>query len=221
MLDFGAVIPKLPLLLVGVPLTVAITLGSFALGLVIALPLALARIGRVPVLGGLAVAWIEFFRTTPPLLHIVWAYYVLPVTFGIRLSDLTVVIGALAANTSAQMAEIFRAGIQAIPRGQSEAARVLGLGGWQRLHYVVLPQTLRLSLAPSCNTLVSLMKDSSLAAIIAVPELMNRGQILSSATFRPLEILTLVAFLYFILTYPIAIAAGVLERRSRAAYRTL
>ncbi len=130
-------------------------------------------------------------------------------------------IVALAANTSAQMAEIFRAGIQSIPRGQSEAATVLGLSPWQKLWYVVLPQAVRLIMAPSANTLVSLLKDSSLAAIIAVPELMNRGQLLSTDTFRPLEVLTLVAILYFILTYPFALAAAALERRSREAFRTL
>jgi polar amino acid transport system permease protein len=107
-----------------------------------------------------------------------------------------------------------------VPRGQSDAARVLGLSSWQRLWWVVLPQTLRLILAPSCNALVSLLKQSSLAAVIAVPEVMNRGWILSSETFRPIEVLTLVALIYFVLTWPLVLLAAALERQSSLAFRT-
>jgi polar amino acid transport system permease protein len=96
---------------------------------------------------------------------------------------------------------------------------VLGLNAWQRLFDVVLPQAVRLIMAPTANATVSLLKDSSLAALIAVPELMNRGQILSTQNFRPLEVLTLVAVLYFVLTWPLALLAGALERRSRVAFR--
>jgi polar amino acid transport system permease protein len=220
MLRLDAVIGDLPRLLLGVPLTLGITAVAFAAGTVAALPIALARIARLPVLGSLAVAWLEFFRTTPPLMHIVWAYYALPVIADIRLSAFTVIAGALACSTSAQMAEIFRAGLLAVPRGQSDAARVLGLSSWQRLWWVVLPQTLRLILAPSCNALVSLLKQSSLAAVIAVPEIMNRGWILSSETFRPIEVLTLVALIYFALTWPLVLLAAALERQSTLAFRT-
>lgn len=220
MFRLDAVIGDLPRLLLGVPLTLGITSAAFATGTVAALPIALARIANVPVLGSLAVAWLEFFRTTPPLMHIVWAYYALPVIADVRLSAFTVIAGALACSTSAQMAEIFRAGLLAVPRGQSDAARVLGLSSGQRLWWVVLPQTLRLILAPSCNTLVSLLKQSSLAAVIAIPEIMNRGWILASETFRPLEVLTLVALIYFVLTWPLVLLAAVLERRSSLAFRS-
>ena len=221
MFQFESVIPDIPFLLVGVPLTLGLTLAAFVLGTVVALPMAIVRIARPPVLTQVTTVWIEFFRTTPPLIHIFWPYYVFPVVFDIHLSAVTVVILALAANTSAQMAEIFRAGLQSVPKGQREAAAVLGLSPWHRLWDVILPQAVRLIMAPSANTAVSLLKDSSLAAIIAVPELMNRGQLLSTETFRPLEVLTLVAILYFILTYPLALGAAALERRSRAAFQTL
>ncbi|MGH6953685.1 MAG: amino acid ABC transporter permease [Alphaproteobacteria bacterium] len=221
MFKIEAILPELPYLLYGIPLTLAITAGAFGAGVVLSLPMALVRLNRTPVLNALTVGWIEFFRTTPPLVHIVWAYYVFPVLFDLRLSAVTVVIAALAANVSAQMAEVFRAGIQSIPRGQREAAKVLGLGPGERLWYVILPQTVRLIMAPSANALVGLLKESSLAAVIAVPELMARGQLVSTHTFRPLEVLTLVAVLYFVLTYPLALAAGALERRSKLAFRTL
>jgi polar amino acid transport system permease protein len=220
MFRLDAVIGDLPRLLLGVPLTLGITSVAFAAGTVAALPIALARMARLPVLGSLAVAWLEFFRTTPPLMHVVWAYYALPVIADVRLSAFTVIAGALACSTSAQMAEIFRAGLLAVPRGQSDAARVLGLSSGQRLWWVVLPQTLRLILAPSCNTLVSLLKQSSLAAVIAIPEIMNRGWILASETFRPLEVLTLVALIYFVLTWPLVLLAAVLERQRSLAFRS-
>jgi polar amino acid transport system permease protein len=220
MFRLDAVIGDFPRLLLGVPLTLGITAVAFAAGTVAALPIALARIANVSPFGWLAVAWLEFFRTTPPLMHIVWAYYALPVIADVRLSAFTVIAGALACSTSAQMAEIFRAGLLAVPRGQSDAAQVLGLDSWQRLWWVVLPQTLRLILAPSCNTLVSLLKQSSLAAVIAVPEIMNRGWILASETFRPIEVLTLVAFIYFAATWPLVLLAAWLERRTSFAFRT-
>lgn len=219
MLRFDSVLEDVPNLLWGIPLTLAITAVAFIAGTIAALPIALARINRIPVLGALALAWIEFFRTTPPLMHIVWVYYALPSLAGIRIDAFTVVAGALAASTSAQMAEIFRGGILAIPRGQWDASRVLGLSPWQRLWWVVLPQTLRLTLAPSCNALVALLKQSSLAAVIALPEIMNRGWIIASQTFRPLEVLTVVALIYFALTWPLVLLASALEKRSATAFR--
>ena len=103
---------------------------------------------------------------------------------------------------------------------QWDAGNVLGLSRWQQFWWVVLPQTVRLILAPSCNTLVALLKQSSLAAVIAMPEIMNRGWILASESFRPIEVLTLVAVIYFALAWPLVLLAANLERRSASAYRT-
>ncbi|HTS93176.1 MAG TPA: amino acid ABC transporter permease [Stellaceae bacterium] len=219
MLRFDTVIGDLPLLLLGIPLTLGITAAAFLAGMLVALPIAVARILSPRIIGPIARAWVEFFRTTPPLMHVAWAYYALPVIAGIRIGPFTVVAGALACSTSAVMSEIFRGGILAVPRGQWDASQVLGLAWSQRLWWVVLPQTLRLILAPGCNALVGLLKQSSLAAVIAVPEIMNRGMILASETFRPIEVLTLVAFIYFGLTWPLVLLAGTLERRSGMAFR--
>lgn len=220
MFRFDAVIGDFPVLLLGIPLTLGITAVAFVVGTVAALPIAMLRVAKLPGLSQLALAWIEFFRTTPPLMHIVWAYYALPVIAGIRFDAFSVIAGALACSTSAQMAEIFRGAILAVPRGQWDASQVLGLRYGQRLWWVVLPQTLRLILAPSCNTLVSLLKQSSLAAVVALPEIMNRGWILASDTFRPIEVLTLVALIYFVLTWPLVLLAAALERRSSLAFRS-
>lgn len=214
-----AVIGDVPALLVGVPLTLGLTAAAFLSGIALALPLAVARVAGVPVASQASVGWVEFFRTTPPLVHVVWAYYALPVLLDVRLPAFAVVSGALACSVSAQMAEIIRGGILAVPRGQTDAARVLGLPAASRLLDVVLPQAIRLMLAPGCNTLVTTLKQSSLAAVIALPEVMNRGQILAAETFRPLEVLTLVAAIYLVLTYPLVLLAGALERRSGRAFR--
>jgi polar amino acid transport system permease protein len=219
MFRFDTVIGDLPVLLAGIPLTVGLTAAGFIAGTALALPIALVRLTHIPAVSELSLAWVEFFRTTPPLMHIVWAYYALPPLLGIKLDAFTVVAGALACSTSAQMAEIYRGAITAVPRGQWDASQVLGLTWWQRLRWVVLPQTMRLVLAPACNTLVSLMKQSSLAAVIALPEVMNRGWILASQTFRPIEVLTLVALIYFVLTWPLVLLAAALEKRSSLAFR--
>lgn len=219
MFRFDTVIGDMPVLLAGIPLTMGLTVVGFVAGTAVAFPIALVRLTKVPVLSALALAWIEFFRTTPPLMHIVWAYYALPPLLGLKLDAFTCVAGALACSTSAQMAEIFRGAIAAVPRGQWDASQVLGLTWWQRMRWVVLPQTMRLVLAPACNTLVSLLKQSSLAAVIALPEIMNRGWILASQTFRPIEVLTLVALIYFVLTWPLVLLAAALEKRSSLAFR--
>lgn len=219
MLRFDTVIGDFPVLLTGVPLTLGLTAVAFIVGTAVALPIAMVRVTHIRGVSQLALAWIEFFRTTPPLMHIVWAYYALPVLVGIKLDAFTVVAGALACSTSAQMAEIFRGGILAVPRGQWDASQVLGLTAWQRMWWVVLPQTVRLVLAPACNTLVSLLKQSSLAAVIALPEIMNQGWILAAQSFRPIEVLSLVALIYFVLTWPLVLLAAALEKRSALAFQ--
>ena len=192
MLRFDTIIGDVPYLLLGIPLTLALTVVAFAAAVAIGLPVAIIRNARFPVLGFVARIVVDFFRTTPPLMHIVWAYYALPVLANIRLDAFTVVSGALACSAGAQMSEIFRGAITAVPRGQWDAGQVIGLSYAQRLWWVVLPQSLRLIYAPACNALVSLLKQSSLAAVIALPEVMNRGWVLAAQNFRPIEVLTTV-----------------------------
>jgi polar amino acid transport system permease protein len=219
MFDLQVIVPEIPFLLAGIPETFKLAVGAFVVGSALALPMAVSRTSYVPIVSSIVVGWTEFFLITPPLVHIIWAYYVLPVAFGVMLTDVTVVIAALAASTSAQMSEVFRAGIQSVPKAQNDAAVVLGLSFLQRLRYVTLPQATRFVMAPACNTLASVTKDTSLAAIIAVPELMNRGQRISLETFRPLEVLTFLALCYFALIYPLTFIGSVLEKRSKVGFQ--
>ena len=219
MLRFDTIIGDIPYLLLGIPLTLALTAVAFAAGIVLGLPIAILRNARVPVLGLAARLIVDYFRTTPPLMHIVWAYYALPVLADIKLEAFTVVAGALACSSGAQMSEIFRGAITAVPRGQWDAGQVIGLSYVQRLWWVILPQSLRLVYAPTCNALVSLLKQSSLAAVIALPEVMNRGWLLAAQNFRPIEVLTTIALIYFVLTWPLVLLASHLERRSSLAFQ--
>ncbi len=220
MLRFDTIVGDIPYLLLGIPLTLGITAVAFVVGILIALPIAVVRSASVPVLSSIVRLFVDFFRTTPPLMHIVWAYYALPVIADIKLDAFTVVAGALACSAAAQMSEIFRGAIVAVPRGQWDAGQVIGLSYGQRLWWVILPQSLRLIYAPACNALVSLLKQSSLAAVIALPEIMNRGWLLAAQNFRPIEVLTTIALIYFVLTWPFALLAAYLERRSGFAFRS-
>ena len=220
MLRFDTIVGDIPYLLLGIPLTLGITAVAFVVGILIALPIAVVRSASVPVLSSIVRLFVDFFRTTPPLMHIVWAYYALPVIADIKLDAFTVVAGALACSAAAQMSEIFRGAIVAVPRGQWDAGQVIGLSYGQRLWWVILPQSLRLIYAPACNALVSLLKQSSLAAVIALPEIMNRGWLLAAQNFRPIEVLTTIALIYFVLTWPLALLAAYLERRSGFAFRS-
>ena len=220
MLRFDTIISDIPYLLLGIPLTLAITAAAFVVGILIALPIAMVRSASVPVLSPTVRLLVDFFRTTPPLVHIVWAYYALPVIADIKLDAFTVVAGALACSTAAQMSEIFRGAIVAVHRGQWDAGQVIGLSYSQRLWWVILPQSLRLIYAPACNALVSLLKQSSLAAVIALPEIMNRGWLLAADNFRPIEVLTTLALIYFFLTWPLVLLASYLERRSGLAFQS-
>ena len=220
MLRFDTIVGDIPYLLLGIPLTLGITAVAFVVGILIALPIAVVRSASVPVLSSIVRLFVDFFRTTPPLMHIVWAYYALPVIADIKLDAFTVVAGALACSAAAQMSEIFRGAIVAVPRGQWDAGQVIGLSYGQRLWWVILPQSLRLIYAPACNALVSLLKQSSLAAVIALPEIMNRGWLLAAQNFRPIEVLTTIALIYFVVTWPLALLAAYLERRSGLAFRS-
>ena len=214
---FDMVIGYWPDLVNGAWLTLGMSAMSLGLGLVLGLVLALMRYSGIGWLNWPAYAYIEFFRTTPPLVQIVWLYYGLPMMFGRDLNEFWSATVALGLNIAAFFAEIFRSGIAGIDRTQWHASRVLGLGLTDTLRFVVLPQALRNVLPPTGTTVIYLVKGTALATAIGVPELLRVGQLISLETFRPVESLTLVAIAYFVLTYPIALAFQAIERRLAAS----
>ena len=215
--QFARILGYLPDLIRGVGITLQLGLISASLGLVLGLVLALMKYSRHPLLYWPAYVYIEFFRTTPPLVQIVWLYYGLPLLTGYDLGAFGAAAVALGLNIAAFYAEIFRAGIIGVHRTQWQAARVLGLNLPDTLRYVVLPQALRNVLPPMGTTTIYLIKDTALASAIGTLELLRIGQLVAVETFRPVETLSVVAVLYFVVTYPVALLIGRMENRFKAA----
>ena len=209
---FEVVLRNLPFLLEGLGLTIQITLFSIVGAMAIGLVAALLRLSRLVGVSQVVRAYVDFFRCTPVLVQLVWIYYALPLVLGIRMSAFASAVLALSLNMGAFLGEIFRAGIQSIDRGQREAAFVLGMTSQQTLRRIVLPQALVRMLPPIGSSMIILLKESSLASFIAVAELTYQGHVLQASTFRPIEILSVVAAVYFILTFPLSLLVQLLER---------
>lgn len=204
---------RLLLILRGVEITIAISLVSLVIGVVIGLLTALVRMSRVRVLSPLLYVYVDFFRTTPALVQLIWIFYVLPILLGVSLSAFVAGSIALSLNAGAFLSEVFRAGLVSISKGQQDAAHVLGLSRFATLRYVIVPQALRRVLPPMGNIFIGLIKDSSLLSVIAVAELTYQVQTSVSQTFRPLELYTALAIVYFLITYPLSLLTSALERR--------
>jgi len=203
---------SLPILLEGVRITVLASLITMIAALMLGLVVALARITGGP-LGALAYAYVEFFRNSPQLMVVVWVFTALPLLTGITLSPLLSGVVALTLNVAAFIAEVYRAGITSIPVGQAQAALALGMTRSQLYRRVLLPQAVARVIPPLGSYWVSLFKDTSLLAVIGVAELMYQGRLVATDTYRPLEILTGVAIIYYVLAYPQARAVNFLYRR--------
>ncbi len=155
----------------------------------------------------------EVIRNTPILVQLLWVYYVLPIFLGININAFTALVVGLSIYSSAFIAEVYRAGIQAVPVGHREAAQVLGLSPSQTFMRIVLPQAVRMTLPPLAANFVQLIKYSSLGAVISVGEITRRGMELSASTFRPLEIFTFIAVVYFFICWPLAMGIRYWEGR--------
>jgi polar amino acid transport system permease protein len=202
----------LPLLIRGVGLTVAVTAGALALSTAVGLLWALLRVSQVPVLVYFSKAVVNTIRGIPILVQLFYIYFVLP-ELGIELTALQAGILGLGLAYSAYQAENFRAGIEAVDPGQTEAAQSLGMPRSLVLRRVVLPQAFRIALPPYGNTMIMMLKDSSQASVITVAELTQQGRLIASSTFKNTEVFTLVALLYLCMSVPLILLAGRLERK--------
>lgn len=211
MFDLTAMLPHLGTLAAAAGVTAALSLGALLLGAPAGL--ALCGLRRAGGFGGvLAAAYVSVLRGTPLLVQLLVLFYV-PSAAGLPLSPVAAAVLALALNTASFQCEIYRAGFAALPPGQAEAARALGLGAWHRLRLVLLPQVLRLVLPALTSEAVDLLKGSALVSVIAVTELLRVGQQITALTYRPLETFTAVAAFYWLLTTALALAGRALERR--------
>jgi His/Glu/Gln/Arg/opine family amino acid ABC transporter permease subunit len=189
------------------------------LGVPAGLLLALARLSRVVPVRALASVYVEAVRGTPLLMQIYVIYFVFP-ALGLSLAPFLAGLAALTFNSAAYCAEIFRAGIDSIERGQTEAARALGMTGNQAMRHVVLPQTFGRVLPPLTNEAVALLKDSSLVSVVALSELMRVGKEIATTAGAPTTVYLAVALIYLALTLPLTGFAGRLERRLANAQRS-
>jgi polar amino acid transport system permease protein len=200
--SFGFLLRYTHLFLVGIGTTLAYTVGTVLLGLLIGLVLGLARLSRSWIVNVPLVAFIEVFRCTPLLVQIIWFYYALPVILGVQIPAVVAAVLVLSLYTGAFYAEIFRGGIVSIEAGQWDAARALGLRWGQVMRCVVLPQAVRRMVPPFMNQSIIQLKNTSLVSTIAVPDLLYQGTLITADTYKPLEVYTVVAVIYFALLFP-------------------
>lgn len=203
------------LLLKGAVMTVTVAAGALALALVLGLLIALIRLSRSRLLGGLAYVYTEFLRGTPALAQLFVIYFGLP-DIGIELKPVEAAIIGLGINGSAYLSEVYRAGIQAIHKGQVEAALSLGMTPLGSMRYIVLPQAIRIMLPPITNFSITLLKDTALVSVVAVPEIMFYARNLVTETFQSMHVYLLAAAIYLAMTIPMSRLVAHLERTRRA-----
>lgn len=202
----------LPFLLQGISYTILVMLCAFALATGLGLILAFMRVSGIKPLAWAVRTVIIVVRGIPGLVTLYYIYFVFP-DFGISLTAVQAAIIGLGIAYAPYMAEIFRAGIEAIDRGQTEAALSIGMNWSLLMRRVVLPQAIRVALPPYGNTMVMLLKDSSLASTITVAELSLQGKLLAASTFENTTVFTLVALIYLAMSLPLTGFNGWLERR--------
>src|SRR6185295_1347049 len=188
-----------PILLQGVWLTIVVTIGSLALSTVLGLFWALMRVSGIGVLAGLTAGLINVIRGIPIIVLLFYLYFVMP---------------GLGIAYSAYQSENFRAGIEAIDKGQIEAAQTIGMGWWLTMRRVVLPQAVKIVLPPYGNIMIMMLKDSSQASTITVAELALQGKLIASSTFKNTNVFTLVALMYLTMSIPLILLVRHFEKRA-------
>lgn len=211
--DFSSVFRNMGPLWEGLGVTLQLTLAANVIGLTFGFVVALLLMNRFAVVRVPAMLFVEFFRCTPAIVQIVWFFYCVPMLFNVFLGSVTMGILALGLNITAFNAEAYRAAIQAVPREQLDAGVALGLNPWQRIRYIVLPTAVRASIPVLLTNGIGIFQQSALVAIVAVQDLMYQGKTMATATYRPIETFTIVALIYFAVSFPVSQIVGWLERR--------
>lgn len=197
----------------GLLVTFGVTVSAIFFALFIGLIAGLGRISQITIVNRIATVYVEVIRGIPLLVQLFYIYYALG--NWIKLSGPAAAILAMSICYGAYMAEIFRAGIQSIPKGQMEAALALGLSRGQAMRKVILPQTIKVILPPIGNEFIALLKDSSLVSILAVADLLRRGREYASTSFRYFESYTVIALIYLVMTLFFSRLVAIMEERLR------
>jgi polar amino acid transport system permease protein len=212
MFDFALIVQSIPFLLRGAVYTVQVSVLAIVFGLALGWLLGLAAVSGVPALSAVSWGYVQFIRGTPLLIQIFLIYFGLPAV-GINLPAFWSGVIALGLNSGGFQAEIVRAGIESIDRGQTEAARSIGMSRFKTLVFILVPQTIRRVLPPVTNELITLTKSSSLLSAIAALELTHAGQLIIARTFAPFEIYAAVAVIYLALVAVLSRGSAFLEKR--------
>lgn len=211
--DWDLVWRSLPDLLHGLLTTLELALLTIVLSMLLAIPLALARMAKIEIIRWVAQFYIEVFRCTPMLVQLFWIFYALPALTGITIPGFASAIIALTANLTAFMAEAYRSGFQSVPGEQVEAGIMLRLNRMQQLRYIIVPQAIRQQIPVILSLNISMFKDTALVSTIAVADLMFRSNVIATQTYKALEMFTTAAIIYFVIAFPVSLFTSYLERR--------
>ncbi|HRA62956.1 MAG: amino acid ABC transporter permease [Rhodoferax sp.] len=211
--DFTPVLANSGMLAAGLTNTLKLTATALALGIPLGLGLALLRLSRLRVLALPAGFVVEFFRTTPPLVQLFWFFFALPILIQVEMTPFVAAALTFSIQSAAFFAEVFRAGIVSIDRGQSEAARALGMTGAQAMRRVILPQAVKRMIPAFMERSIELMKTTTLVATVSYADLLFQANEVAQKTFRPLEVFTVTALIYFVVIYCASLVVHQIERR--------
>jgi polar amino acid transport system permease protein len=216
MFDWQVIIANDHLLWLGLLTTIKYTLITASAGLVIGLAVALAQLTRVTPLVWAARAFVEFFRNIPLLVWLLWSYYALPIFLGLNITKEMAGILALSLYVASYYAEILRAGIQSIDRGQVDAATAMGMSYTQAMRRIILPQALRRMIPPLSGQTIIQMKNTTLLSVITIPDVLYQASYISSFTYKPMEVYTAVGVIFLLILIPLTHLARRLEQRQEA-----
>jgi len=212
-LDFSIIPGIMPALLLGARLTVELATIAVAIGLVIGSFVGIGRVSANRIIRLVTGVYVDFIRGTPLLVQLFLVYFGLPSILGRPIPPFVAAITAMGINSGAYVAEIVRAGIQSVDRGQTEAGRSIGLTYSQTMRYIIFPQAFRRIIPPLGNEFIAMLKDSSLVSVIALEELLRKGQVVITRAFRPFEVYMVVALIYLVMTLAISRLVAWSEKR--------
>lgn len=212
-LDFSAVLPYWLVLLKGLGLTVAFTSSCAVIGSLAGFVLSLLRMSPNRLLKGATTLYVEFFRGTPLLIQLFWVFFCFPVVFRVDIPPYVSVVISLTLYMAAITSETFRGALKSISAEQHDACTALSLTPQAKILYVIFPQALLRAIPPLLSNVVSLFKESALISSVGVADLMFVGQNISNSTAKPVEFLTTVAMIYFLVAFPLTRLVGVVESR--------
>lgn len=214
--DISIVLAQWDLLAFGLLVTLKYTVYTCAIGLTVGLVIALMQLTRWRSARWIGRAWVELFRNIPLLVLLLWIYYALPIFLQIQIDKEFAGVVGLGLYASGFYAEILRAGVQSIDKGQTDAGIVLGMTYGQRMRRIILPQALRRMVPPLMGQTIMQLKNTTLLSVLTIPDLLYQAGYISSTTYRPMEVYTVIGVLFIIILFPLSVISRRFERKEAA-----